>query len=144
VGRWDPFGLTDLDDLRSQMFKEIDQFDRKGGREGGVSAWNPRSSITETKEGEYLISAEMPGMAKEDVSVDLKDGMLSIKAVKKEESKDEKGGFSRQRRSFFRSFALPDGVDASAIKAKMENGILELTIPKPKEEEQKASSIAIQ
>ena len=78
------------------MFKDAN-------REMSQNSWRPRSSITETKEGEVMITAEMPGLSKEDISVDLNNGVLTIKGSKKEESKDDKGStYSRQSRSFSR------------------------------------------
>jgi HSP20 family protein len=67
------------------------------------NAWRPRSSITETKEGDVLITAEMPGLAKDDINVDLKNGVLTIKGSKKEENKDDKTNtVSRSKRSYYR------------------------------------------
>lgn len=87
----------------------------------------------------------MPGLAKEDISVDFKNGVLTIQGNKKEEKKDEaNNSYSSQRRSFYRSYSLPEDVDPAGVKAKMEHGVLEIVIPKPKETEQKSTAISIQ
>lgn len=87
----------------------------------------------------------MPGLGKEDISLDLKQGVLTIQGNKKEEKKDDEAHtYSSQRKSFYRSYTLPDEVDPAGIKAKMENGVLEIIIPKPKEVEQKSTAISIQ
>jgi HSP20 family protein len=78
------------------LFRETD-------KELAQNAWRPRSLITETKEGDVLITAEMPGLSKEDINVDLHNGVLTIKGSKKEENKDEKTNtHTRSKRSFFR------------------------------------------
>ena len=80
---------------------------------------------------EYLIEAELPGVNKEEVSLDLRDGTLSI-AVNREESKNEenKNYIHRERRvsSMSRSVYLGD-VDADAVNAKLDNGVLKISIP---------------
>jgi len=125
LGKWDPFGDST-------------------GKTSEIQQWRPRSSITETKEGDILITAEMPGLAKEDISVDLKQGVLTIQGNKKEEKKDEANhSYSTQRRSFYRTYSLPEDIDPAGIKAKMEHGVLEIVIPKPKEVDQKSTAISI-
>jgi len=70
--------------------------------------------------------------------------VLTVKGSKKEENKDEKSNsYSRSQRSYQRSFTLPEDVDPAEIKAKMEHGVLEITIPKPKEAPQKNTAITI-
>lgn len=80
---------------------------------------------------EYLIEAELPGVKKEEVSLDLRDGTLSI-AVNREENKNEenKNYIHRERRvsSMSRSVHLGD-VDADAISAKLDNGVLKVSVP---------------
>ena len=88
----------------------------------------------------YLLDIDLPGIKKEDVTVSLKDGALEIKAVSQtsDEEKDENGKYLRRERFFgscSRSFYVGDDVKQEDIKAKFENGILSLTVPKlpPKE-----------
>jgi len=78
----------------------------------------------------YTLQAELPGMNKEDIQLDVKDGLLTIQATHEENKEDERY-LCRERRygSFSRSFNL-DGIDEDAISAKFENGVLELTLPK--------------
>ena len=78
----------------------------------------------------YTLQAELPGMNKDDIELDVKDGLLTIQASHEERREDEHY-LCRERRygSFSRSFNL-DGIDEDAISARFENGVLELTLPK--------------
>ena len=80
----------------------------------------------------YLVKADLPGFAKEDIRIDVDGDCLTISAEKKKETKEEKDNFIRRERrygSLSRSFDI-SGVDAAAIKAKYDSGVLELTLPK--------------
>ncbi len=96
----------------------------------------------------YLIHADVPGMKAENVKVEVApNGVLTMTGERKSEKKEEgEGGFVRMERSygsFHRSFKLPDHVDASGIKAEMNNGVLQLTVPKKEGEEDKKQTIKI-
>ena len=86
------------------------------------------------KDGNYEVFVDLPGFKKEDVTLNLENGYLTITAEKGlEKDEDEKGSYVRKERwsgSCSRSFYLGDGVRAEDIKAKMEDGILTLTFPK--------------
>jgi len=89
---------------------------------------------TDVKESEkeYILEAELPGFKKEDITLETKNDILTIKARKEEkEEKKEKGYLRRERRygSFERSFTL-DGINENEIQAKYEDGILKVTLPK--------------
>lgn len=80
----------------------------------------------------FLLEAELPGFSKEDISLDLKDSILTIQAQHKQESQEESGQYIRRERrqgSFTRTFDV-SGIDENAITAAYENGILTLTLPK--------------
>jgi len=95
-------------------------------------AWAPRVDISE-RDDAVLLTAELPGVAKEDVKVELKDGVLTVSGEKKSEHTDEKNGFYRAERvygSFTRSFTVPETLDAEKIEAEYANGVLKLIVPK--------------
>ena len=100
-------------------------------KEGGAFA--PRIEVKE-KKNQYLISAELPGVDKDDVHVTLENGILTIEAESHQEDKEEKDGrIIRQERrygKFMRSFNLGSDVQQSDIHAKFKNGVLTLTAPK--------------
>lgn len=106
-----------------------------------------RTDIREL-DGSYLLEAELPGFNKEDLNLELKDGVLTISATHKEESeeKDEQGNYLRRERrygSYSRSFDV-SGIDEQNISASYENGILKLTLPKAAPAVEPTRRIAIQ
>ena len=106
-----------------------------------------RTDVKETENG-YELSVDLPGYTKDDIKIQLKDGYMTIAAAKDEtnETKDENGRFIRRERytgSMKRSFYVGKNLTETDIKAKFENGILALDIPKvqPKVEEDKYIAI---
>jgi HSP20 family protein len=94
-----------------------------------------RMPVVDVKEDdkEVIVTAEVPGVKKEDISINFHDNRLEIKAESKEEKKEEKEGYVYQERrqgSFFRSLELSMGVDADKTKASYKDGILTLKMPK--------------
>lgn len=94
-----------------------------------------RTDIKETDSG-YELDIDLPGCKKEDVNAELKDGYLTIQAVTNtnKEDKDANGKYIRRERyygSCNRSFYVGDGVKQEDIKARFENGILKISVPKP-------------
>lgn len=97
--------------------------------------WTPAVDVEETAD-ELLLTAELPGMSRDDIDIELEDGVLTIQGEKKEEQKQEgRQGLLYERRwgSFTRRFTLPRAVDASSITARYENGILAIRVPKAEE-----------
>ena len=95
----------------------------------------PAVDIAETDKA-FRITAELPGMKKEDVDISVSQGRLTIKGEKREEREEkEKGYYLSERRygTFQRSFQLPGQADADRIEAKFDNGVLTLTVPKSAE-----------
>lgn len=93
----------------------------------------PRVDVSET-EAAIVVTAELPGLEEKDVEIDFTDDVLTIKGEKKseKEEKDEKRHVSeRTYGSFYRAIRLPTGVDPAAIEAKISNGVLTVTAPKP-------------
>ena len=96
--------------------------------------------------GHYLLQAELPGFQKEDIDLDVKDGVLTISASHQQESEETQGNYlCRERRSgsFSRSFSL-DGIQEDGITASYQNGVLELKLPKRQEVLPQSRKIAIQ
>ena len=100
------------------------------GWNGGAAS--PAANIHETKEG-YHLELSAPGLNKEDIKVNIENGLLTISFDKKEEKQSEEYKTIRREfsyRSFKRSFSVDDEVDADNVQAKYENGILKLYLPK--------------
>jgi HSP20 family protein len=106
----------------------------------------PKIDIWEDEE-KYVVEAELPGFDKKDIDINITDDILTIKAArKKEEEKKDKNYYYAERSygEFVRSVRLPSEVDKKSIKAKYNNGVLELTLPKTKEAKEKTTKIEIE
>ncbi len=82
---------------------------------------------------ELVLRADLPGLEKKDVDINITTNILTISGERKKEEKTEKGGYytyERTHGSFFRRFELPVGIDVDKIKAHMDNGVLEVRLPK--------------
>ncbi len=101
----------------------------------------PAANVKEN-ENEFVIDLAAPGMKKSDFHIDIENGALCISSEKEEESEEKSGDYTRREfsySSFSRSFRLPDSVNEEKIKAKYENGVLIVSLPK-KEEAKKLSA----
>lgn len=126
--RWDPF--TELSELRARFDRLFDEW--LDGRERG---WTPAIDVVR-EDGHLVVRADLPGIKPEEVKIEVDDDILTVSGEHEEtkEGKD-KQYVRRERRygSFSRSMRLPAGVDVKEIGAKTHNGIIEVTIPLPKE-----------
>jgi len=108
--------------------------------------WSPAVDIEE-KDGKYLLKADLPGLKKEDIHIELHDGYLTLKGDRKTENEEKKDGYKRYERfygTFERSFRVPDGVIEKDIHAKYHDGVLELSVPTPKVKKPKAIDIKVE
>ena len=84
----------------------------------------------------YILRADLPGLSEDDVNVELDRNVLTVSGERKSEHEDRGKGYYRVERSygsFRRSLRLPDGVDAEAITATFDKGVLEISVPKPEQ-----------
>jgi len=106
---------------------EIELFDFKRG-----NGYNPDVDIFET-DMDLVIEAEVPGIAREDLKLNIEDDILTLEGEKKKENKDEEYLYKESKEGrFSQSFSLPENADKDKIKAKFENGVLRIIIPKVK------------
>jgi HSP20 family protein len=91
----------------------------------------PRMDISE-EENQYMISMDIPGLTKADISIKVENGTLKVEGERKDERKGKHHHAERAYGKFIRSFSLPDDVDSAKIEAKVDNGVLELKMPKNK------------
>ena len=109
------------------------------------SARVPAVDIAE-KDGNYEITAELPGIDEKDVEVRLADGGLTIRGEKKEQKEEKQKGYHLSERrygAFERFFAVPEGVDEDKVSAVFKNGVLTVTLPKTAEAQKREKKIAI-
>ena len=123
--------LFDLDNLFNHFWSPA------VSKEMTADFFSPRVDIKE-KKGKYQITADLPGVDKDHLSVTLDNGVLTIEASTEEEKTEEEDGnvIRKERRSgkFMRSFNLGSSVKDSDINAKFKNGVLKLTVPKAEEQ----------
>jgi HSP20 family protein len=143
--RWEP--AREISSLQSEMNRLFNTFfdtPTTGGNGSAARRWVPSMDLVETEE-HFVLRADLPGLSEEDVAIELEDNVLTVSGERKAEHEDKKEGFYRMERSFGqfrRSLTLPDGVNADAIAATFDRGVLEVRIPKP--EQRKPRKVAIQ
>ena len=125
------FGMIPFDRRDSSLFDMMDNFERSFFGSSTSTASSFRTDIRD--EGDkFVLEAELPGFKKEDIKLDLKDGVLTISAQHSEESEEKKNSYIRRERrygSFSRSFDV-SGIQEDHITAAYNNGVLALTLPK--------------
>jgi HSP20 family protein len=100
----------------------------------GRTAWSPQIEMFE-REGKLVVRADLPGMNKDDVKVDLEDDAITIQGERKSEHEENREGYYRTERSygsFSRTIPLPEGVNGEDAKASFRNGVLEIVMEGPK------------
>ena len=135
ITRWEPF--AELADMRSRFDRMLSELG-DGGRD-----WTPAIDVVRD-DGELVVRAEVPGVKPEEIEVKADQGMLTISGKHEDSSESKEENFVRRERhfgSFARTLALPEGVDAEKITAKAHDGVLEITIPLPKEEKREPVTI---
>jgi HSP20 family protein len=137
-GQYNPFSEMLDSVLEKDFFNALD-------RDITLSSF-PRVDIVEEKDL-YRISADLPGLNKNDISVEIRSTVLLIKGEKKAENvepgKNRYYHMERRFGSFCREFALPDFVDNNSVEAKYENGVLVVLIKKAEEKKQKSVEVAV-
>lgn len=93
--------------------------------------WSPRVEVLE-KEGQFVVRAELPGMTKDEVKVEIAENVLTIQGERKQEKKEEREGYHYSEcsyGSFYRAIPLPEGVELAKAAAEFKQGVLEVTMP---------------
>jgi HSP20 family protein len=125
--------FDDFEEFRfSNFFKDFAPF----RMEFDTAKWVPQIEVLHHN-GQLLVRADLPGLTKEDVNVELTDDMLTISGERKEEKEEKREGFYRSERSygnFYREIPLPEGAKTEDGAATFHNGVLEITMPVPKVE----------
>jgi HSP20 family protein len=109
---------------------------RFGGSAEEIDGWSPAIEITE-RDGKMIVHADLPGINKDDVKVEVTPDTLIIQGERKREHEEQRRGFHRCERSygsFYRSIALPEGANPDEVRAQFNNGVLEVSMPVPVEQ----------
>lgn len=147
IVRWEPVrNMVTLQDRINRMFEDIFSRATENDDDAVVGGWRPSVDIYD-RDDAIVIKTELPGVAKEDVYVEVKENILTLKGERKIEKEEAEGTYYRKERlygKFQRSFTLPVETDSEKIKASFKDGVLVLEIPKPEEKKPKQISINIE
>jgi len=134
--RWEPAREVnslqgDLNRLVSSFFDATSVPATTNGR--ARARWTPAMDLVE-QDNQFVLRADLPGLSEEDVKIEVDGNVLAISGERRTEREHKGQGYHRVERafgSFARSLRLPEGVDADAIEASFDHGVLEVRIPKP-------------
>ncbi len=142
--RWNP--------MRQRMMPTVHEWDRLmsdffGDRleDTELTDWTPSVDIVEDKDA-FVVTADLPGLTKKDISINIKENMLTISGERKSDIKDEGKNYCRTERrygAFKRSFQLTDKVIADKITASFKDGVLTVNVPKAEEVKPKEIEIKV-
>jgi len=136
--RWDP--VREIDSLQGEMNRLFSTFfdtpTTRAGNGNSTAAtrrWIPAMDLVETGE-HFVLKADLPGITENDVNIEVENNILTVSGERKTEHEEKHEGYYRLERAtgaFARSLTLPEGIDAEAVSATFDNGVLEMRIPKP-------------
>ena len=143
LSRWEPSrGATTLQEQFNRLFS--DAFERTS-EESNLTSWAPAVDIYET-EHELVVKADVPDVDPKDLDIRVENNILTIRGERKFEKQVDENNYLRVERaygSFTRSFSLANTVNAEAIKADYQNGVLTLSIPKREEAKSKQIKVNV-
>jgi HSP20 family protein len=147
--RWEP--VREVRTVQQEMNRLFGTFfDSQAGygvraNGGRARRWIPAMDLVE-QEDRFVLRADLPGLSEEDVKIELDDNVLTISGERRSEQEERRDGYSRVERasgSFSRSLVLPEGVDADSVDARFENGVLEVSVPKPTQRKPQRVAISV-
>ena len=130
----------------TSWFDDIDTWFDTGFGDAPEMRWRPAIDVEE-KDGTYVLRADLPGMKKKDIHIELHNGYLTLRGERKSEDEENKDNYHRIERtygSFERTFRVPEGVTDKDIHEKYKDGVLELRVPNPKVEKPKSVEVKIE
>ena len=140
--KWNPF--RELDEMQARLNRMMGEPARLDDP-FAFADWAPAVDIQEN-EKEFLVKADLPDVKKEDLKIELQDGMLSIAGERKHETEEQGKKFHRVERQygqFMRRFSLPSDVDAGKVQADFNNGVLNVRLPKASNVKPKSVAIKV-
>lgn len=133
-GRWFDRDLRWMRDLTrdiDRMFGDMGLRPLTLDREFADMTWMPEMEVFE-RNNRFMVRADLPGMKKEDIKINVQDNVLTIEGERKVEEDVKKDGFHRTERAygtFFRSLPLPEGIKLDKVDASFKDGVLEISMP---------------
>lgn len=147
INIWNP--IREMEVMKDSVLRAMNLGASRRGEDGRQSLttaeWAPSVDITEDG-NEYLIKAELPEVAKEDVKVTVENGVLSLKGERRFEREENDKKYHRIERSygsFMRSFSMPDDADPDKVAAEFKDGILQVRLPKSEAKKPKQIEVAV-
>ena len=142
--RWDP--LRDMSIMQDRMNRMFEDAGRgwRGDEPSSTTSWSPAVDIYET-EGEITVHAELPGVDRKDIALNLEKNVLTLKGERRFEKETKQENYHRIERAygaFSRSFSIPAIVDEEKIRAEYKDGILRISLPKKEQVKPKQIQIA--
>lgn len=122
--------------------------ERQGGGGGlGMSRsfWSPQVEVSR-RGNDLVVCADLPGMKKEDIHVEIRDDQLVLQGERRQESTEDREGFYRSERSygrFYRTVPLPEGTNPDQVRANFKDGVLEIKLPLPEQASRSGRKIEI-
>jgi HSP20 family protein len=146
---WNPF--RELDEVQNRLSSFFGgTFPRFGNGNGNggpkLADWSPQVDITEDDK-EYLLKTDLPEMKKDEIKVNVEEGVLSVSGERKAEKEEKNKKFHRIERSygsFMRSFSLPEDADGKKVLAEFKDGVLHVHLPKSPVAKPKAIEVKVQ
>ena len=142
--RWDPF--RELSIMQERMNRIFDDAGRgwRGDEPSSTTTWSPAVDIYET-ESEIMVQAELPGVERKDIALNLEKNVLTLKGERRFEKETRQENYHRIERAyggFSRSFSIPAIVDEEKIRADYKDGILKIALPKKEQVKPKQIQIS--
>jgi HSP20 family protein len=140
--RFDPF--RDLRNMEETMNRLWRGFGTTSTREGAED-WNIAIDVVQ-KPDEIVVNASLPGVKPEDIDLTIEDNVLTLKAERQAEHKEEDSRYLVQERSYgryYRALRLPDTVDVNKVKSTYDNGVLAISLPKAEEKKPKQIKVSV-
>ena len=142
--RWDPF--RDITTLRARMNRILEEsLPHATETESHAGSWMPPVDIFE-KEDSLVLEAELPGLKKEDLDIQIENNNLTLRGERKHQMETQEQDYFRIERSygtFVRSFSLPATIQRERITAAMKDGVLQIVLPKAEEARPKKVEVQI-
>jgi len=138
--RWEPF--RELATFQNEMSRWMNGLLEGPGRV--TQSWVPPLDVWETPT-DVVYAFDLPGIPEDKISIEVKDDTLTVSAEREKTQESAEEGFYRYERrygSFARAVGLPQGVDQDRIAAHYENGVLEIRVPKPEEQQPKRITLS--
>ncbi|MBI2373995.1 MAG: Hsp20/alpha crystallin family protein [Deltaproteobacteria bacterium] len=145
--RWNP--SQELDEMQKMMNRFFGRWpaeaERTGEQDMTRTDWMPAVDVASSPE-EYIITAELPGMKKDDIKVRVRDGVITLTGERQQEKEEKGKRFHRVERyygSFLRSFTLPEDVNDQKLNAEFKDGLLTVRVPRSETHKPKAIDVKI-